>query len=95
MGHVGVIIFSKFTSWDGFSCCQGRAANDILHPPPQMGSRGLHSETLQEHKATKHKQKRDSTYQDCALSARTRIFTLFLTCMEFRQCSTAIFRWTQ
>ena len=21
MGHVGVIVVSKFTSWDGFSCC--------------------------------------------------------------------------
>ena len=94
MGHVEVIVVSKFISWEGFSCCQGRVADDILVPPPK-GSRGLHSETLQEHKATKHKPKRDSTYQDCALSARTRIFTLFLTRMEFRQCSTAIFRWTQ
>ena len=34
-GHVGVIVVSKFTSWDGFSCCQGRVADDIVVPPPQ------------------------------------------------------------
>ena len=95
MGHVRVIAVSKFTSWDGFSCCWGRVADDILVPPPPRALKGLHYEALQEHKATKHKTKQDSTYHDCALSARTRIFTLFLTCMEFRQCSTAIFRWTQ
>ena len=39
MGHVGVIVVSKFTSWDGFSCCQGRVADDILVPPPK-GSEG-------------------------------------------------------